>query len=77
MELSVNGDQHHVEADRATPLLNVLRNDLGLMGAKRGCAQEQCYACCVLVDGRTQPIRPAAPTPAPSAAVAMMLCPHA
>ncbi len=55
MELSVNGESVEVAAAPTTPLLNILRNDLGLFGAKRGCAQEQCYACCVLVEGRTQP----------------------
>lgn len=55
MDLSVNGDAHELTVDPETPLLSVLRNDLGLMGAKRGCAQEQCYACCVLLDGRAQP----------------------
>jgi nicotinate dehydrogenase subunit B len=55
MELSINGENVEVTAAPTTPLLNVLRKDLGLFGAKRGCAQEQCYACCVLVDGRTQP----------------------
>ncbi len=55
MELSVNGRRWVVDAEPDTPLLTVLRNDLGLSGAKRGCAQEQCYACCVLVDGRAQP----------------------
>lgn len=55
MKLTVNGESHELFVDEETPLLDVLRNDLGLYGAKRGCAQEQCYACCVLVDGRTQP----------------------
>ncbi|MFT7475599.1 MAG: nicotinate dehydrogenase subunit B [Verrucomicrobiales bacterium] len=55
MKLTVNGESHEFFVDQETPLLDVLRNDLGLFGAKRGCAQEQCYACCVLVDGRTQP----------------------
>ncbi len=55
MKLTVNGEPWDVDVDPATPLLNVLRNDLDLLGAKRGCAQEQCYACSVLIDGRTQP----------------------
>jgi aerobic-type carbon monoxide dehydrogenase small subunit (CoxS/CutS family) len=49
--LHVNGAAHAVEADPATPLLFVLRNRLGLTGAKLGCGLEQCGACAVLVDG--------------------------
>ena len=49
--LHINGAPHEVEADPATPLLYVLRNQLGLTGAKLGCALEQCGACAVLVDG--------------------------
>jgi nicotinate dehydrogenase subunit A len=50
--LSVNGRNHQVNADPATPLLYVLRNDLALNGAKFGCGLAQCGACTVLVDGR-------------------------
>jgi len=49
--LRVNGAEHRVDADPQTPLLYVLRNDLGLTAAKFGCGLEQCYACAVLVDG--------------------------
>ena len=49
--LTVNGAVHEVEADPATPLIFVLRNRLGLMGAKLGCGLEQCGACAVIVDG--------------------------
>ena len=49
--LEVNGAVHKVEADPATPLIYVLRNGLGLMGAKLGCGLEQCGACAVIVDG--------------------------
>ena len=49
--LTVNGSACHVEADPTTPLLYVLRNQLGLTGAKLGCGLEQCGACAVLVDG--------------------------
>ena len=52
MELRVNGEQHHVEADPDTPLLWVLRDELGLTGTKYGCGLEQCGACAVLCDGR-------------------------
>ncbi|MGI9623316.1 MAG: molybdopterin cofactor-binding domain-containing protein [Acidimicrobiales bacterium] len=55
MRLAVNGESHDLRVDTQVPLLNVLRNDVGLFGAKRGCAEEQCYACCVLLDGRAAP----------------------
>jgi aerobic-type carbon monoxide dehydrogenase small subunit (CoxS/CutS family) len=51
MRLRVNGREHEVEADPATPLIYILRNRLGLMGAKLGCGLEQCGACAVLADG--------------------------
>lgn len=49
--LRVNGTEHTVDCDPDTPLLYVLRNDLGLMGAKFGCGLGLCGACNVLVDG--------------------------
>ena len=49
--LSVNGAEHEVACDPDTPLLYVLRNDLGLVGAKFGCGLGLCGACNVLVDG--------------------------
>ena len=49
--LLVNGTEHRIDADPATPLLFVLRNNLGLTGAKLGCGLEQCGACAVLADG--------------------------
>jgi nicotinate dehydrogenase subunit A len=49
--LNVNGHARPVEADPSTPLLYVLRDDLGLNGAKYGCGVGQCGACTVLVDG--------------------------
>jgi len=55
MRLEVNGESHDVAVDESTSLLEVLRNNLGLMAAKRGCDKEQCYSCCVLVDGTTNP----------------------
>lgn len=51
MTLHVNGAAYQVTADPETPLLYVLRNDLGLKGPKLGCGVEQCGACKVLVDG--------------------------
>lgn len=52
MKLTVNGTAHEVDADPSTPLLYVLRNDLGLNGAKYGCGLGQCGACTVMVDGK-------------------------
>ena len=51
MKLQVNGKVHDVAAEPDTPLLYVLRDDLGLNGAKYGCGLGQCGACTVIVDG--------------------------
>jgi nicotinate dehydrogenase subunit A len=51
LELRVNGENRTIDADPGTPLLFVLRNDLGLTAAKLGCGLEQCRSCAVLVDG--------------------------
>jgi len=50
--LEVNGAQHQVDADPETSLLEVLRNNLDLTGAKYGCGESQCGACTVLLDGQ-------------------------
>lgn len=52
LELLVNGRNHTVDTDPATPLLTVLRDKLNLTGAKYGCGEGQCGACTVLIDGR-------------------------
>jgi nicotinate dehydrogenase subunit A len=51
LELSVNGRTERVDAEAETPLLYVLRNDLGLHAAKFGCGLGRCGACNVLIDG--------------------------
>jgi nicotinate dehydrogenase subunit A len=51
ISLKVNGVVHSVSAEPETPLLYVLRNDLGLNGPKFGCGLGQCGACTVLLDG--------------------------
>jgi nicotinate dehydrogenase subunit A len=50
--IEVNGARHSVAAAPDTPLLYVLRNELGLAGTRFGCGSGQCGACMVLVDGR-------------------------
>ncbi|MEV6039359.1 (2Fe-2S)-binding protein [Nonomuraea sp. NPDC052116] len=50
--LKVNGTERELIARPSTTLLSALRDTLGLMGAKRGCAQGGCGSCTVLLDGR-------------------------
>jgi aerobic-type carbon monoxide dehydrogenase small subunit (CoxS/CutS family) len=49
--LTVNGRSHTVDVDPATPLLYVLRNDVGVQGPRFGCGLGQCGACTVLIKG--------------------------
>ena len=51
MKLEVNGRSSEVSAAPDTPLLYVLRNDLGLQGPRFGCGLGQCGACTVIVNG--------------------------
>ncbi|MCI0754992.1 (2Fe-2S)-binding protein [Teichococcus vastitatis] len=51
LTLNVNGQQHEVDAAPDTPLLYVLRDELGLHAAKYGCGLGQCGSCTVMVDG--------------------------
>ena len=50
--LRVNGETHTVDVEPSTPLLYILRNDLGLRGPRFGCGLGQCGTCTVLMDGR-------------------------
>jgi aerobic-type carbon monoxide dehydrogenase small subunit (CoxS/CutS family) len=50
--LTINGERHELDLDTRTSLLDVLREHLGLTGAKKGCDHGQCGACTVLIDGR-------------------------
>ena len=52
VSLKVNGHAHQVDADPQTPLLWVLRDEIGLTGTKFGCGVAQCGACTVHVDGQ-------------------------
>jgi aerobic-type carbon monoxide dehydrogenase small subunit (CoxS/CutS family) len=54
-ELHINGSTRQVNADPERSLLQVLREDLDLTGAKYGCGEGRCGACTVLLDGR--PVR--------------------
>jgi nicotinate dehydrogenase subunit A len=54
IEITVNGGAVSVTADPDTPLLDVLRNHLGLVGTKFGCGLEQCGCCMVLIDGHPE-----------------------
>jgi nicotinate dehydrogenase subunit A len=58
--LNVNGTELRLDVDPDTPLLYVLRNDVGLNGPKFGCGLSQCGACTVLVNGK--PVRSCAVT---------------
>jgi aerobic-type carbon monoxide dehydrogenase small subunit (CoxS/CutS family) len=51
LTLIVNGKSHTVDVDPSTPLLYVLRNDLGLQGPRFGCGLGQCGLCTVIVNG--------------------------
>ena len=53
IEITVNGRQEALATEPDRPLLDVLREDLGLTGPKYGCGEGACRACTVLVDGRS------------------------
>ena len=49
--LKVNGKPHTLDVDSATPLLYILRNDIGLRGPRFGCGLGQCGSCTVIING--------------------------
>ena len=51
LTLKVNGRMHTLDIDPSTPLLYILRNDLGLQGPRFGCGLGQCGACTVIING--------------------------
>jgi nicotinate dehydrogenase subunit A len=51
LKIRVNGVEREVSAEPSTPLLYILRNDLGLKGTRFGCGEGHCGACTVLLDG--------------------------
>lgn len=54
IELILNGEPRAVEGEETASLLDVLRSDLGVSGARYGCGLGQCGACAVLVDGKEE-----------------------
>jgi nicotinate dehydrogenase subunit A len=52
IRIRVNGADHTVRAHPDTPLLYILRNDLGLKGTRFGCGSGECGACYVIIEGR-------------------------
>ena len=51
----VNGKEHQISSEPDTPLLWVLRDEIGLTGTKYGCGMAQCGACRVHIDGQVTP----------------------
>ena len=52
IDLTVNGQRHSLDIEPETPLLWVIRDEIGLTGTKYGCGIAQCGACTVLMDGK-------------------------
>lgn len=55
IELTIDGKTVSIRVDEETPLLDVLRNLLGLKGTRFGCGLEQCGCCMVQIDGEAKP----------------------
>ncbi|MCA9837624.1 MAG: (2Fe-2S)-binding protein [Trueperaceae bacterium] len=54
LELHINGQTRSVLSDPETPVIYILRNELGLVGTKQGCSLGQCGACTILVEGKAE-----------------------
>ncbi|MCO5252317.1 MAG: (2Fe-2S)-binding protein [Candidatus Kapabacteria bacterium] len=54
MILNINNQEYNVKSSTETPLLWVLRDELGLLGTKYGCGIGVCGTCAVLIDGRAE-----------------------
>jgi len=52
LNIKINGQEHQLEIDSRTTLLDLLRENLHLVGTKKGCDHGQCGACTVLADGK-------------------------
>ena len=52
LHLTVNGKEYNLKTDASRRLLDILREDMGLMGTKEGCGEGECGACTVLLDGK-------------------------
>jgi aerobic-type carbon monoxide dehydrogenase small subunit (CoxS/CutS family) len=52
LEIKVNGKLRKIDAEPSTLLLDLLRDELGLTGTKRGCETGYCGCCTVLIDGK-------------------------
>ena len=52
IQLNINGKQHSVDVDPNTPLLWVIREQVGLTGTKYGCGVAQCGSCTVMIEGQ-------------------------
>ncbi|MBU9843671.1 (2Fe-2S)-binding protein [Rahnella ecdela] len=52
MNIQINEETYHVDAEGDTPLLWVIRDNLGMTGTKYGCGLAQCGACSVMIDGQ-------------------------
>jgi len=55
VEFTVNGDPREILVNPGETLLDVLRDDLGLTGTKKGCGKGECGACTVILDGKAVP----------------------